>query len=96
MTEKDKIWITVVIVNPILTALDRHTSALDTLGDKIGRSTAKWLELANLPDVRNELREDAYSLLGFHPAEIVDILYPNLGKDDRKTRRQAISKSNSM
>ena len=92
MTEDDRICIIVTIVTPIVNAIDRQTYALEALADKIGHSTAKWLELANLPNIRNELREDAYSMLGFSPVEIVDILYPNLGKDDRKTKRQAISK----
>ena len=92
MTEQDKIWIIVTVVNPIVNALERQTTALESLGDTIGRSTAKWLELANLPSVRGELQEDVLSELGFRPVEVVDLLYPNLGKDDRKTKRQAISK----
>ena len=94
ITENDRILIIATIVKPIVTALDRLMFALEALGDKTGRSTAKWLELANLPGIGNELREDAYSMLGFLPAEIVDLLYPTLGKRERKTKRQAISKRN--
>ena len=74
MTEQDKIWIIVAVVNPIVNALEQHTSLLELLGEAVGRSTAKWLELANLPDVQNELREDALSELGFQPVEVVDFL----------------------
>jgi len=73
MTEQDKDWIIANVVNPIVNALNRHTSILESLAENIGRSTAKWLELANLPSVRGELQEDAFSELGFKPAEIADI-----------------------
>ena len=78
----------------LVDAIDKRTFIIETLVDKVGRGTAKWLELANLPNIRNELREDAYSLLGFLPAQIVDLLYPAMGKLERKTKRQAISKRN--
>jgi hypothetical protein len=83
MTAKDK---------SIVEAIDRNTAVLERLAELIGRSTAKWLIMADMPNVRNELREDVYSEIGFSPVEIVDLLYPNLGKDARKTKRQAISK----
>ena len=92
MTEQDKIWIIVAVVTPIVAAIEQQTRVLETLGESVGRSTAKWLELANLPSLHGELREDALLELGFRPVEIVDFLYPNIGKDDRKTKRQAISK----
>ena len=95
MTEQDKIWIIVTVINPIVNALERQTTVLEALGDTIGRSTAKWLELANLPGVQGELREDALLELGFQPVEVVDFLYPNLGKDARKTKRTAICKRRS-
>ena len=82
----------VPLLSLVIDAVDRNTQTLESLGDNVGRNTAKWLELANLPNVHGELQEDAFLQLGFRPAEVVDLLYPNLGKDDRKTRLKAISK----
>jgi hypothetical protein len=68
-----------------------ESAAFQRILDAIGRSTAKWLIKADLPNVRKELHEEALSDLGFQPVEIVDILYPNLGKSERRRKAKALS-----
>jgi len=68
----------------------------EALGESIGRNIALWLEKANIPDIRNKIREDVYVDLGFSPSEVVDLLYPAITPDDRRTKAQAISKRNSQ
>ena len=64
---------------------------LADLPEAIGKSVAKWLIKADLPAHKGDLKVEVYLELGFQPVEIVDLLYPNLGKTDRRTKAQAIS-----
>jgi len=66
-------------------------AVLEKLPEAIGREVAKWLIKADLPNVSNPLREEIYAELGFRPAEIVDLPYPNLGKSARRAKAQKIS-----
>jgi len=78
-------------VQQIVEAIDRQNVLLEQLPESIGKTVAKWLIKADLPTARQELREIVYLELGFLPTEIVDLLYPNLGKAARRTKAQAIS-----
>ena len=66
-------------------------AALEKLPESIGRATAKWLIKADMPNVSNPLRETVLAELGFRPAEIVDLLCPNLGKSARRAKAKSIS-----
>jgi hypothetical protein len=85
MTAKDKILL------QLAESVERQNVLLQNLSEAIGKSVARWLIRADLPNVRNEMREDIYSDLGFRPMEIVDILYPHLGKTARRTKAKAVS-----
>ena len=78
-------------IQPIVEAIDRQNAILEQLGESIGKSTARWLIKANLPGKQSELQESVYLELGFQPVEVVDLLYPNLDKTDRRAKAQAIS-----
>ena len=85
MTEKDKILLR------LADSVERQNVLLQNLSEAIGKSVAKWLIKADLPNVLCEMREDIYLEMGFRPVEIVDILYPNLGKTARRTKAKSIS-----
>ena len=76
--------------NKLIDAINRQTAVLEGMPVSIGREVAKWLIKADLPNVRKELQESALLEMGFRPVEIVDILYPNLGKTDRRTKAKAV------
>ena len=64
---------------------------MEQLADSIGKSVVYWLIKAEMPVHRNVFRELILSEMGFQPVEIVDVLYPNLGKSARRAKAQAIS-----
>jgi hypothetical protein len=78
-------------IHLIVEAIDRQNAILEALAESIGRATAKWLIRTNLPGKHKELQETVLSEMGLPPVEIVDLLYPNLGKTDRRAKAQAIS-----
>ena len=43
-----------------------------------------------------KLQEEVLSEMGFQPVEIVDLLYQNLGKTDRRAKAQSISRTRSV
>ena len=75
----------------IVEAINRQNIILENLPESIGRAVAKNILKADMPEFRNEMREDIHTELGFLPSEIVDRLYPNLGKSDRRAKAQSIS-----
>jgi hypothetical protein len=75
----------------IIMAIDRQTAVLEGLPALIGRELAKWLVRVNLPGKHSELREAVLAELGLPPIEIVDLLYPNLGKTDRRAKAKTVS-----
>ena len=75
----------------IVEAIDRQNAILEQLGETIGKSVVRWLIKVELPALRSELQIDVYLELGLQPTEIVDRLFPNLGKADRRAKAQAIS-----
>ncbi|MDR0327105.1 MAG: hypothetical protein LBI05_02280 [Planctomycetaceae bacterium] len=76
----------------IAVLLARQNVLLEGMGEIIGKSVARWLIKANLPGKHRELQCTVYLEMGFPPIEIVDLLYPNLGKADRRAKAQAISR----
>jgi len=44
-----------------------------------------------MPNINSAFREEVLSDIGFRPAEISDLLYPNLGKSARRKKAKAIS-----
>jgi len=85
MKRQGEIW-------QVVEAIDRQNAILVQLGETIGKSVARWLIKANLPGKQSELQCVVYLELGFQPIEIVDLLYPNLDKSDRRAKAKAISK----
>jgi len=81
-----------IIVKPIEEAINRNTAAVERLPESIGREVAKWMIKADLAKTCRALQEQVLSEMGFQPVEIVDLLYPNVGKKDRRTKAQAVSK----
>ena len=79
-------------IQQIVEAIDRQNAILEQLGETIGKSVVRWLIKVELPALRSELQIDVYLELGLHPTEIVDRLFPNLGKTDRRAKAKAISK----
>jgi len=75
----------------LVEAINRQTVLLEELPESIGKSIAKWLIKADLPTQKGELQVAAYLELGFQPVEVVDLLYPNLSKTDRRAKAKAIS-----
>ena len=75
----------------LIEAINRQNALIEGLPDAIGRAMAKWLIKADLPNVGNPLRETVLAELGFQPAEIVDLLYPNLGKSARRAKAKFVS-----
>jgi len=86
MATQDKILFTLLIES-----IDRQTAVLEGLAESIGREVAKWLIKADQPGIRNELQEEILADMGFRPVEIVDRLYPNLGKSQRRAKAKSIS-----
>ena len=79
----------------IVEAINRQNAILELMGETIGKSVARWLIKTNLPAKQRELQCVVYLELGFQPTEIVDLLYPNLGKTDRRAKAKSISKWSS-
>ena len=75
----------------IVEAINRQNAILELLGETIGKSVARWLIKTNLPTTQRELLCIVYLELGFQPVEVVDLLYPNLGKTDRRAKAKSIS-----
>jgi hypothetical protein len=75
----------------IVVAINRQNVILKGLPESIGKAIVKWLIKTDLPDQKRDLRILVYSELGFPPAEIVDHLYPNLGKTERRAKAKTIS-----
>jgi hypothetical protein len=76
--------------------IQKQTAILENMGESTGRNTAKWLEKAKLPTVSKELREEILSDMGFEPTEVVEKLYDNLNKSERRTKAQSVSKRKSI
>jgi len=81
-----------VEVQQVAKAIDRQNTILEHLGEDVGKSVARWLIKTNLPAQLRDLQCAVYLELGFQPVEIVDLLYPNLGKTDRRAKAKAIRK----
>ena len=75
----------------LVEAINRQTVLLEELPESIGRSIAKWLIKADLPVQNLELKTKVYLELGFQPVEVVDLLFPNLSKSDRRAKAKSIS-----
>jgi hypothetical protein len=75
----------------LIEAINRQTAVLEGMPVSIGKEVAKWLIKADLPGIRKELRESVLLEMGFRPVEIVDLLYPNVGKTERRAKAKAIS-----
>jgi len=82
----------ITVKDATITEIEYSQNALAQLGESIGKSIAKWLIKADLPTKRGELQEMVYCEMGFQPIEVVDLLYPSLGKAERRAKAQAISK----
>ena len=66
-------------------------SIKDTLADAIAWHIVRWLLMAEMPNISDELKEKNLSDLGFKPVEIVDRFYPKLGKSARRAKAKAVS-----
>ena len=81
----------------ILVKIDKKIAPAkrESLGESIGRNTAKWLLKSELAQNKMALQEEILSDMGFTPIEVTDYLYEGTGKSKRRTISQKISKDKS-